>query len=200
MGSGPRLYVSPHSLQNIPVLCVRLQKHWHDMWMEKLQASLAGWRCNKSKLSSKEHKELFQNIHPLFVFEKLLQWMMILESCVSNYFIILCSTHQRHLPKCSSTSKQRRRRVEEHEEAQNLLGCTAVFLTECRHPINNTTVHSRRFWASKRRRMEEHEEAQNLLGCTAVLTKCRHPINNTTVHPRRFWASRRRRVEEHEEV
>jgi hypothetical protein len=42
-------------------------------------------------------------------------------------------------------------------EAQNLLGCTAVFLIWCRrthlwnvgrHPIKNTAVHPRRFWAS----------------------------------------------------
>jgi hypothetical protein len=32
-------------------------------------------------------------------------------------------------------------------EAQNLLGCTAVFLIECRHSFKNTAVHPRRFWA-----------------------------------------------------
>jgi hypothetical protein len=30
-------------------------------------------------------------------------------------------------------------------EAQNLLGCTAVFLNGCRHPVKNTAVHPRRF-------------------------------------------------------
>jgi hypothetical protein len=32
--------------------------------------------------------------------------------------------------------------------AQNLLGCTAVFLIKCRHSIKNTAVHPRRFWAT----------------------------------------------------
>jgi hypothetical protein len=30
-------------------------------------------------------------------------------------------------------------------EAQNILGCTAVFLIGCRPPIKNTAVHPRRF-------------------------------------------------------
>jgi hypothetical protein len=30
-------------------------------------------------------------------------------------------------------------------EAQNLLGCTAVFLTECPHSIKNKAIHPRRF-------------------------------------------------------
>jgi hypothetical protein len=58
-------------------------------------------------------------------------------------------------------------------EAQNLLGCTAVFLIECRRFRGTCCLHHR----------PDNGES------TYLWNFGRHSIKNTAVHPRRFWAS-----------
>jgi hypothetical protein len=57
-------------------------------------------------------------------------------------------------------------------EAQNLLGCTAVFLIECRPTFQRYVLPPPSPWCS-----------------TYVWNVGRHSIKNTAVHPRIFWVS-----------
>jgi hypothetical protein len=60
-------------------------------------------------------------------------------------------------------------------EVQNLLGCTAVFLIECRPTFQRCVL--------------PPSSGSHDLGSTHFWNVGRHPIKNTAVHPRRFWTS-----------
>jgi hypothetical protein len=64
-------------------------------------------------------------------------------------------------------------------EAQNLLGCTAVFLIECRPTFQRYALPPSPEWS--------HRPDDS--GSTDLWNVGRHSIKNTVVYPIRFWAS-----------